>query len=238
MTPTTEVMRVVLEVPPTARNELRMITKAEATAQPLELLQTIHHVGTFPGGCGIRTSENCRRNLMNSGGEPNNLTAVSVSLDDESFVLLIILGHGWSLPSKTPPAAGLRRTRHRVGDQGPCGGGDLLTAGTRLCRVASQQQPSNKPRRAAVNRGRFQAPATAGQPLLDRAAPLVPKLMTFRRRKSPSGDQDRSLARLWAAGRWGTPRTPENLREHFRCSGWVPRSPGAAARVRGGRAGL
>lgn len=58
MTPTTEIVRVVLEVPPTARDELRMVTESEATAQPLELLQTNHHVGTFPGGCGIRTPEN------------------------------------------------------------------------------------------------------------------------------------------------------------------------------------
>ena len=88
-TPTEEV-RVVLEVPSAAVDELFVVIQSEAIADTGELVQAVQHLRALPGCRAISTPQHSGRKLMNRTHEP---LAVAVVADP-----VIRLLDGWHSP--------------------------------------------------------------------------------------------------------------------------------------------
>src|SRR5581483_12437725 len=66
----TEEVRVVLEVPSAAVDELFVVIQSEAIADTGELVQAVQHLRALPGCCAISTPQHSGRKFMNRAREP------------------------------------------------------------------------------------------------------------------------------------------------------------------------
>ena len=65
MASTTQVVGVVIEVPQTLFDELRVIIQLKPTAQGSEIVQAPEHLGAFSGRRAVRTRQNADWKLVN-----------------------------------------------------------------------------------------------------------------------------------------------------------------------------
>ena len=76
----TEVVRVVLEVPPAAVDELFVVIQSEAVADTGELVQAVQHLRALLGCRAIHTPQHTGRKFMNRIREPVAAAVVSVPI--------------------------------------------------------------------------------------------------------------------------------------------------------------
>ena len=75
-----EVVRVVLEVPPAAVDELRVVIQPEAVTDPGELVQAVQHLRALLGCRAIGTPQHTCRKSMNRIREPAAVAGVARSI--------------------------------------------------------------------------------------------------------------------------------------------------------------
>jgi hypothetical protein len=61
---TTQVVRVVIEVPPTLFYEPLVVVQLKPTAQGSEIVQAAEHLVAFSGCCAVRTPQDAGRNFV------------------------------------------------------------------------------------------------------------------------------------------------------------------------------
>lgn len=64
MASTTEVVGIVIEVPPALFDELLVISQLKPTAQGSEIVQAMEHLSAFSGRRGVRTAQHASWKLV------------------------------------------------------------------------------------------------------------------------------------------------------------------------------
>jgi hypothetical protein len=72
-----EVVRVVLEMPPAAVNELLVVIQSEAVADTGELVQAVEHLRALPGCRAISTPQHAGRKFVDRTREPLAVAVVA-----------------------------------------------------------------------------------------------------------------------------------------------------------------